>query len=1075
MTLVTYTVILVALTAVVQRGTPADSAILSQLEAGDEVALREAVRLRPDDARQALDDLFRLSTESVHTETRVKRLLEAEQLARVYRSVWSDVFLVRRVEQFRNWSAEERRQKLEADSLRRAGISAFYREGPEAAIRLWERSLGQYRSLRDDAGQATALGNLGAGYYALGQLQRALRYQARSSDLAEAAGDHRTRGNALGNIGNVYKDQGEYARAAEYYGRALEVRPLTGDRRGEAADLNNLGTVRRALQDLKGAEDHFRRALRLNRADNRLRAAAANLTNLANVATLRGEYENARSLYAEALALRRETEDRQGEALDLENLGLLHLRWGDYPAALRALRASLAILDDMALSSRSAEVHSHIAAVLAATGELSGALQELEDARTEAGDNDLIAPLLALQRADLLSELNDFEGAVAFYQAAKAGYVRIGDDGGQSEAEVGLAYLHLARGDYDAAAQSLMRALQVQRQLDDPRPSALTSIMLGDVQAANGDTAAASASYRRALAVHQATGDIVAEASTVGALADLDRRAGKLGPAVRRYRSALALLRDHPTLPARWPLHLGLGLVLRTQGQLEDAAVELRSAIAQVESVSGGLSVPERRYGYLDDKWLTYAELARTEVARGEIAEAFRVNERMRARQLVDVLARGRTNDQSANAALIRAEQTLSRQIAEHARVLRSGTENREGVRGPLPLADVEHAYDALAEARAEYQKLIGLLEESHPEYASLVTGATASLGQVRRLLPDHAVFIEYLVQDEWTMAFVVSKEDVAAVELLVDRRTLRQLIDLFRGSVKPGPVGPGDDIWRTPLRRLHRELIEPLDEAGYLKGKQLLVVGPHLELHYVPFQALLRPSPSGERFLVESFDVAYMPSASAWAQLAQRRTRAPGGGLLVVAPVPDALPHSADEARAVSRHDPLSEVLLGSSATETRFLELAPSRRIIHLATTGVLNSWNPLFSYLRLHPSSGTDGRLDVHEVFGLTLRADLVVLSACETGLSTGARRQVPPGDDWVGLVRAFLYAGARSVLASLWRVDDQATALLMGRFYAGLQDKGSTAAALAEAQRALISAQQYANPYYWAAFALTGGVE
>ena len=365
---------LAALSALPLQGAGLAPQVIALLEAGQEAQLLDVVRERPDEVREALASLFQLSAQSPRSQERVQRILQAEQLARLYERGWSDPFFISGVEQFRRWSTDERAAKLEADSLRRTGAEAFYREGPEAAIRTWERSLGQYR----------AVGNLGVGYYAMGRLERALRHHTRSLELAEAAGDHRTRGNALGNIASVYKDQGEYALAAEFYGRALEVRPLSGDRRGEAADLNNLGLVRSALGDLQGAQDHFHRALALNRSGNRAHEAAENLTNLANVATKRGQYDGALELYEEALSARWETGDRRGEALDLENIGLLHLRWGDYPAALRSLDEALAILSEVGPPTWRAEVRSDIAAVQAAMGDLRSALEVLDRAESEA-------------------------------------------------------------------------------------------------------------------------------------------------------------------------------------------------------------------------------------------------------------------------------------------------------------------------------------------------------------------------------------------------------------------------------------------------------------------------------------------------------------------------------------------------------------------------------------------------------------------------------------------------------------------------------------------------------------------
>ena len=655
---------LAALSALPLQGAGAEPQVIVLLEAGQEAKLLDVVRERPDEVREALANLFQLSAQSPRSQERVQRILQAEQLARLYERGWSDSFFISRVEQFRRWSIDERAAKLEADSLRRTGAEAFYSEGPEAAIRTWERSLG-------------------AGYYAMGRLERALRHYTRSLELAEAAGDHRTRGNALGNIASVYKDQGEYAMAAEFYGRALEVRPLSGDRRGEAADLNNLGLVRSDLGDLQGAQDHFRRALALNRRGDRAREVAVNLTNLANVATKRGQYDGALELYEEALSARRETGDRRGEALDLENIGLLHLRWGDYPAALRSLDEALVILSEVGPPTWRTEVRSDIAAVQAAMGNLRSALEVLDRAESEAEADGYLAADLALQRADLFADLNDFEPAVEFYRKAKAGYAQLDDPAGEAEAEHGLGYLYLAREDYDAAEESFTQALLAQESLADARPGALTRIWLGDVQSLRGDTSLARESYNRALATAQALGDVAAEATTLGALADLEREMGAFRTAADGYRAALDRLEGKPILSIRWYLHLGLGLALRAQGELEGAAAELRSAIAQVETIGGAFPVEERRYGYLEDKWSAYAELAKTELAQGEVAAAFETSERMRARQLVDLLARGRTRIASADPELVEEERNLRQRIGELTDELREPLDGASDLRGP--------------------------------------------------------------------------------------------------------------------------------------------------------------------------------------------------------------------------------------------------------------------------------------------------------------------------------------------------------------------------------------------------------
>ena len=169
----------------------------------------------------------------------------------------------------------------------------------------------------------------------------------------------------------------------------------------------------------------------------------------------------------------------------------------------------------------------------------------------------------------------------------------------------------------------------------------------------------------------------------------------------------------------------------------------------------------------------------------------------------------------------------------------------------------------------------------------------------------------------------------------------------------------------------------------------------------------------------------------------------------------------------------PDARVLTGAVATEEAFRREAPSRRVLHLATYGVLNKQNPLFSFVELAPGGAGDGRLEVHEVFGLDLAADLVVLSACQTGLGSGSLADVPEGDDWVGLTRAFLHAGAGQVVATLWAVEDLATSGLMERFYEAFTAGADPVRALAIAQRALLAAPATAHPFSWAGFVAVGG--
>lgn len=395
-----------------------------------------------------------------------------------------------------------------------------------------------------------------------------------------------------------------------------------------------------------------------------------------------------------------------------------------------------------------------------------------------------------------------------------------------------------------------------------------------------------------------------------------------------------------------------------------------------------------------------------------------------------------------------------------------------EPLRGPdLSLAGGA-VRQALLRAQQAYAELLLEMRERAPRHAAVVQPAAAGWRDVARRLAPREALVEYLLTDSASVAFAITRDTLAVVDLAATRREIARLVEFTRGALEaPSPAAA--ELWRGPLRRLYQHLIAPVEATGLLGGTTRLVLVPHAELHYLPFAALLNGDREG-RFLVSKYELELTPSASVWLALGDRSPRATASGSLAFAPQPEALPASRREVDAVARLAQ-APILAGDAATEEAFRRAAQTRRVLHLATYGVLNKHNPLFSYVELASGGGQDGRLEVHEVFGLDLAADLVVLSACQTGLGSGMLADVPPGDDWVGLTRAFLHAGAANVVATLWPVQDQATADLMERFYQGFTAGADPVRALAAAQRALLAAPTTAHPFYWAGFVAAGSAQ
>jgi CHAT domain-containing protein len=387
----------------------------------------------------------------------------------------------------------------------------------------------------------------------------------------------------------------------------------------------------------------------------------------------------------------------------------------------------------------------------------------------------------------------------------------------------------------------------------------------------------------------------------------------------------------------------------------------------------------------------------------------------------------------------------------------------------------------ASARIQREYADLLAEMRTKAPEYSYLVDPELTSPDRISSLLGDDRVLLEYLSGDDATMVFVVTADTVAVVPLGIGGEDLADMVGFARGVIDAETRRTAGGLWRSPMERLYGSLIEPIADTGLLDGKKSLVIVPHGVLHYLPFQALIEPARGA--FLAERYEVAYSPSASTWVRLQDQAMRKRSGEpphrsgesfrVLALAPRIDELPGSRYETEVLrGLFGDRASVFTGKDASEVAFRQEAGEYDIVHLATYGWLNKANPLFSRVELAETTTDPGLLEVHEIYGMRFNADLLTLSACETALGSGSLWDVPPGDDWTGLASAFLGAGATNVLASLWRVEDLATANLMERFYGHLANGQTTAQALARAQRELISDPETAHPFYWAGFLLIG---
>ncbi len=778
----------------------ADSLRLLALRLPESVLALET-RARPLAVREAVSEAL---ARSVRTPTQgVQQIELAHRIAAAYAAAWRDSFLVREVARFSGWPARRRAGKIWADSVRRAGVTAFGRDGPTAAILVWRRSLARATTIGDTALVAAVLGNIGAGFLEEGRLDSAEIYLEQARVLAQAVGDFRVQANALGTLAGASHDRGDLAAARERYTRALALRERIGDTRGVAADYNNLGLLAQTFGDLNEAGRQFEAALALNRREGRDEVAATNLINLAGLASLAGKFAGAEALYKDALATWRAQEQWANAADALQGLGQLELRRGDYPAARVALGEALDIYSRTGPLADALAVRRELAGAIAAAGDLQSALDELrraqwiaDSARAPPG----VRAGIALARADLAVQLNAPAVAERLYSQAERLYRQARDPTGEAEAQQGRGQLLLARDDYPRAQSLLETVLRTQLGSGSQRAAALTRLSLGQLSLEQGDTAAGRRQLARAAADLDRLGDPVAAAAAHGERAPTRSErwaACRCGVALpRRTRAARGPSGARSRVAAACRAGAGAphaGGDRRSRPRVACGADRDRAHQSIARAGGTPLRIPCRQMGCLRPAGADRA-------GPGRPAAAFEVSERLRAREMLALLARGRvTAPPDTVQELVTREQDLRRRIAELTRDLEGATAGAAVVRGEDMPGGRGPTQEALLRAQESYADLLLEVGERAPRHAGLVSGETVTWREVaRHLAPDQAL-VEYLISDSGSLAFVAGPDTLAAVELAIGRRELARLVEFARGTLVPKGSGRVGTIVERP------------------------------------------------------------------------------------------------------------------------------------------------------------------------------------------------------------------------------------------------------------------------------------
>ena len=908
--------------------------------------------------------------------------------------------------------------KAKADALNKEGVSLYNQGDYQGAINRFESALAIYQEIGDQAWEGATLNNIGRAYDSLGQYEQALDYYQRALTVLQEIGDRAGEGQMLYQIGSIYQIWADYPQALDYYQQALAILQDVGDRATEGATLSNIGTVYDSVGQYQQAVDYYQQALAIaQEIGNRAREGTA-LNNIGGAYRRLGQYPQALDYLQQALAIAQEIGDRAGEGIALGNIGQVYENLGRYEQALEYDQRALLIL------------------------------QEVGD---RAGEGTALSNIGVIYQS-----LAQDTQALNYYQQALAILKEIGDQVGEERTlnNIGAVYRHL--GQYEQALDYYQQSLAISQEIGDRGGEETTLSNIGFVYHMMEHYQQALDYYQQSLAISQEISDRAGEGRTLNNIGFVYDVLEQYPQALEYYQQALAILRELDQRAWESATLNNIGYVYEQQDNYVEAISHYEQAVEVIESIQGEIKIEELKTSFLAEQVGNYQLLIGLLWNEGRFQEAFHYVERARARAFLDQLAGGAIDFRTGtDISLLEREQTLRNEItALHTQLFT--LRNR-----PINELDTEAitAVEADLKTReADYTQLLTEIKLQSPEVAGLVSVDVASLADIQSLLDANTTLVEYFVTEDRVLAFIIKHNRFETASVDVSREELTQTITAFRDFASL------DDPYPASLKQLYTWLISPLKDK--LKTPVIGII-PHGILHYLPFAALT----DGERYLGDEYSLFTLPSASVL-RFIQEKRKPPVDTILALGNPTTSEPGLAPLDFAQQEVETITKIfgtqpLIGDSATESALRSQAGNAGIVHLAAHGQYNPDNPLFSVIFLAEDQHEDGRLEVHEIYGLDLTkaTDLVVLSACQTDVGA-----VSAGDEVVGLTRAFLYSGTPTVIASLWNVDDEATRLLMEHFYTHLRAGMGKAQALQQAQSEVRT--QYPHPYYWAAFVLTG---
>jgi CHAT domain-containing protein/tetratricopeptide (TPR) repeat protein len=871
-------------------------------------------------------------------------------------------------------------------------------------------------------------------------------------------------GRSLRSKANALYMLGENQQALDFHAEALGIFREIGNAEEEARTLIPsiqpfilLGKYDQAFAAAQDAKKFFR-----NLGDDKRWAHVE--INVGNIYHRQDRFEEGLACYERAYEMLLPFRDSEGLAVALYNMAVCLITLNDFPRALATYQRAREMCVSHGMTLLVTQSDYNIAYLYYLRGEYSRAIEMLRATREECeknGDAHVLA-LCYLDLSEIYLELNLSSEAK---ETAHEGYLRFQKLGmGYEEAKcqayeaMASSQLGKALGSLELFAQArakfvseknlvwpwLMDLYQAVVLYNEGRLFEARRLCSGAAQFFDGSFLPGKAVLCHLL------------------LARLSLRTGELAAAQAESSRAIERLARLEAPVLHYQAHFLMGQIQQASGDLSGAYDSCQRARESLETLRSSLHGEELKIAFMKNRLEVYESLVELCLIRAErpegAEESFGYIEMAKSRSLAELLTRSGPAirpPEAGQSELVRRIREMREELNWYYRRI-----EMEQLRAEEP--SPERIAKLQKEALAQENELLHVLREMPQSESASHGPAIKSLQAIRACLPPEAALVEYFSLKDQFIAAVVTQDELKIVPLTPLSRVINLLrrmhfqISKFKLGAEYARTFEKSmmDVVQAHLRELYQEVFAPV--RAHLSARHLIIV-PHGVLHYLPFHALRDDT----GYLIDSYTISYAPSGSIFAHCQEKPACADGPSLVLGIP-DERAPLILQEVRAVAEMLPAAELLLGAQANEQALRDKGLQSRVIHIATHGKFRQDNPMFSGIRLG-----DAYLNLYDLYQLKLNAELVTLSGCATGMNV-----VTPGDELLGLIRGLLYAGAHSVLLTLWDVHDRSTADFMAIFYRRFRDGAGKAAALRDAMIEL--RERYPHPYHWAPFTLIGKI-